>query len=193
MRALISTRQLVLSGMMLLICGFPIVEDLNAQTRCPRAAVICPATTFCSEVMPGKCIPQGKVDCGPYSCNLGEQCGTGNKCVQTNVNRDRGETGLWGAIAIDLETDKIGWSHNFSDPIIANNKALEKCALPGCKVMLGIPPKKCGAIATAVRINGWGAAIRSEEDTAKDAALSNCHKHNPGEECLVRDATCNSE
>lgn len=40
----------------------------------------CPEGTYCSW-MPGRCVPEGSVDCGGYSCRQGAKCGSGDRCI----------------------------------------------------------------------------------------------------------------
>lgn len=61
-----------------------------SQTRCP-SDIICPEGTFCSTVLPGKCVPNDKVDCGSYICDRGERCGGGGVCYPVTQRSEQSE------------------------------------------------------------------------------------------------------
>src|SRR3989338_4410481 len=63
----------------------------------------CPPGMYCSTRSPGQCIPDGRVDCGSYSCNAGDSCGSGNQCTSTIGGGSLGGGGTYtGDTAIDI-------------------------------------------------------------------------------------------
>ena len=95
-----------------------------------------------------------------------------------------------GALAWDRGTGKYGVSWSQATPERADAVALNECSASGCKVLLQIGPKMCGALATTRDGKHAGAARRNDRDTAQLAALANCQKGNAGE-CITRVADCN--
>ncbi|MGH7061917.1 MAG: DUF4189 domain-containing protein [Stellaceae bacterium] len=96
----------------------------------------------------------------------------------------------YGAVAYDVKTGKRGWSWNQSTAQQAAEKALSECGTSGCKVLMKVGPKRCGALATTEDGKGWGAAGRATVDQSRVAALANCAKTKLGE-CAVRVGDCN--
>lgn len=70
-------------GLFVMVWGLSLwlVGVAEAQMPCPPGTE-CPNGTYCSHI-PGWCVPNGRVDCGSYSCNPGDYCGTEeNHCVR---------------------------------------------------------------------------------------------------------------
>ena len=96
----------------------------------------------------------------------------------------------YGAVAYDAKTGKRGWSWNEPTAQKAAEVAVSQCGASGCKVLMKIGPKRCGAFATTEDGKGWGAAGRATVDQSRVAALANCTKAKLGE-CVVRASDCN--
>jgi serine/threonine-protein kinase len=96
----------------------------------------------------------------------------------------------YGAIAYDTKTGRHGASWHQATPERAAEVALSECAATGCKVLIKIGARRCGALATTTDGKGWGAAGRDGSDKARLAALADCQKVKLGE-CVVRVTDCN--
>ncbi|HEY1259938.1 MAG TPA: DUF4189 domain-containing protein [Stellaceae bacterium] len=96
----------------------------------------------------------------------------------------------YGAVAYDVKTGKRGWSWNEATVQRASEVALSQCGTSGCKVLMKVGPKRCGALATTEDGKGWGAAGRATVDQSRVAALANCAKTKLGE-CVIRVSDCN--
>ena len=46
----------------------------------------CSTDTYCSTVQPGQCVPNGRVDCGSYSCDAGASCGENDQCIDAGAS-----------------------------------------------------------------------------------------------------------
>ncbi len=154
----------------------------SAQTSCGTGH--CPAGTYCSQITPGKCIPNGRVDCGVNSCSPGDRCVNGNQCVHAPE--------LLGAIAFGLQSDHFGVSWNYPTQEAANAHAIADCGMSDCQVVIAIPAHRCGALASIDGENGnaWGGAIRESSDSAALASVENCQKRSQFA-CRVRAVRCN--
>lgn len=60
-------------------CGGGGYEQPQPQGTYCRDGGICPPGSYCAS-MPGKCIPEGSVDCGRYVCKQGAKCSSGG-CI----------------------------------------------------------------------------------------------------------------
>ena len=71
----------------------------------------CSTDTYCSTVQPGQCVPNGRVDCGSYSCDAGASCGENDQCIDAGAS----EVGVSDLIANEsLYND--GTNANTPDP-----------------------------------------------------------------------------
>lgn len=95
-----------------------------------------------------------------------------------------------GAIAYDRATGQYGMSWNRPNPKSAIAVAISRCGATGCRVVIRLHPRQCGAIASAGNPKGFGAAARPSLDQARLAAMTNCRKANSGE-CVVKISQCN--
>lgn len=82
----------------------PDTTNNNQTTTGPKCGIgTCALGTYCSAISPGQCIPDGRVDCGSYSCNAGDTCGSGNQCVSTIGGGSLGEGDTYtGDTSIDI-------------------------------------------------------------------------------------------
>ncbi len=55
--------------------------DGDQEEGQPCGSGFCPVETYCSTVSHGQCVPNGRVDCGSYSCAAGASCGEGAQCI----------------------------------------------------------------------------------------------------------------
>lgn len=95
-----------------------------------------------------------------------------------------------GAIAYDAKTGRSGMSWNQPDPKSAIAVAISRCGATGCRVVVRLGPRQCGAIASAGNPKGFGASARPALDPARLAALGDCRKAKAGE-CVVKVSHCN--
>jgi hypothetical protein len=96
----------------------------------------------------------------------------------------------YGAVAYDQDARKQGSAWDEDTQQRANDAALKDCGSNGCKVRFGVPPGKCGGLATPESGNSWGGAVRDKLDAARVAAIKNCQKRAKGE-CKIRENKCN--
>ena len=96
----------------------------------------------------------------------------------------------FGALARDDATGKFGLSWDKATQNQAEEAAMKDCAESSCKIVFRTRARQCGAIATAEKGNGWGAATRGHRDAAALAAMTDCQKHTAGQ-CKVRASGCN--
>ena len=96
----------------------------------------------------------------------------------------------FGAIAYDGKTGHYGGVANRPTKQAAIEGALRRCGTAGCRVVVRVGPKACGAFASTKDHKGVGAAARPSRDAARSAALADCKKDNAGE-CIVRGSFCN--
>jgi hypothetical protein len=96
----------------------------------------------------------------------------------------------FGAIAYDGKTGSYGGVANRPTRKAAIAGAIAKCGTSGCRVVVRVGPKACGAFASTKDHKGVGAAARPSIKEARNAALADCNKRNAGE-CIVRGSFCN--
>ena len=96
----------------------------------------------------------------------------------------------FGALARDDATGKFGLSWDKATQNQAEEAAMKDCAESSCKIVFRTHARQCGAIATAEKGTGWGAATRGHRDAAALAAMTDCQKHTSGQ-CKVRASGCN--
>jgi hypothetical protein len=96
----------------------------------------------------------------------------------------------FGAIAYDGKTGHYGGVANKPTKKAAIAGALARCGTSGCRVIVRVAPKACGAFASTKDHKGVGAAARPSLDQARLAALADCKKADAGE-CVVRGSFCN--
>ena len=96
----------------------------------------------------------------------------------------------FGAIAYDGKTGSYGGVANRPTPKAAIEGALGKCRTSGCRVVVRVGPKACGAFASTKDHKGVGAAARPAREEARSAALKDCEKSKAGQ-CIVRGSFCN--
>jgi hypothetical protein len=121
----------------------------------------CPSGTFCSEIMPGQCIPNGRVDCGSQSCEPGDQC------VNPMTTEQPRGSGSYGAIAMS-PTGRWAIVAKHASEQAARSAALQTCGDSGCDVVMIIPPGMCGSLASP----GGVTLVMGTSATAGEAALS---------------------
>lgn len=97
---------------------------------------------------------------------------------------------LYGAFAYDSSNGKSGFSSKEPTQARAETVALQACAIQTCKVVFGVGPQMCGAIAISNNGRVWGGATRAQSNAAELAALENCQKRG-GNQCKVQGAECN--
>lgn len=96
----------------------------------------------------------------------------------------------YGAVAFDEKTAKYGFGWNEDTQKRADELAMQGCNAETCKIVFRVPPKQCGALATAEKGNAWGGKVDRSRDTAKLTALENCQKRSSGK-CVLRGSDCN--
>lgn len=96
----------------------------------------------------------------------------------------------YGAVAQDRASGKAGWAWNQPTQQRANEAAMSQCGASGCKVLMRVGPRECGAFAATEDGKVWGASARKSMDAARLAALANCQKAKRGE-CVVKTSDCN--
>ncbi|HZU88085.1 MAG TPA: DUF4189 domain-containing protein [Stellaceae bacterium] len=96
----------------------------------------------------------------------------------------------FGAIAYDGKTGCWSMSLNKPTPQAALTSALRECGASGCRVVIRLRPRVCGAVASSGKPRGFGASARSSLEEARRAALADCNKANAGE-CVVKASSCN--
>jgi hypothetical protein len=96
----------------------------------------------------------------------------------------------FGAIAYDGKTGHYGGVANRPTKKAAIEGALARCGTSGCRVVVRVAAKACGAFASTQDHKGVGAAARPSIEEARNAAVADCKKANAGE-CIVRGAFCN--
>jgi hypothetical protein len=94
-----------------------------------------------------------------------------------------------GAIAYDGRTGRWGMSLNKPTPDAARAAALRDCGA-GCRVVIRLRPRICGAVASSGKPKGFGASARPSLEEARRAALTDCKRANAGE-CVVKASSCN--
>ncbi|HJU18065.1 MAG TPA: DUF4189 domain-containing protein [Stellaceae bacterium] len=95
-----------------------------------------------------------------------------------------------GAIAYDAKTGRYGMSWDQPTPKRAEADAISQCGATGCRIVIRLRARQCGAFASTENNKGVGAAARPSLDQARLAALSICNKRKAGE-CVVRLSHCN--
>ena len=97
----------------------------------------------------------------------------------------------YGAIAFDEKSAKYGFGWNEDTQKRADETALQGCNSEGCKVVVRVPPRRCGALATGEnKGTAWAAGAEAARDAAKLRALEGCQKRTSGK-CVVRGSDCN--
>lgn len=96
----------------------------------------------------------------------------------------------FGAIAYDKATGRAGLSARHHSLYGAERQALHECRARGCRVVVRIAPKQCGAFATTMNKKHAGAAARRSLDETKLAAIKACERAKAGK-CVVRLSACN--
>ncbi len=96
----------------------------------------------------------------------------------------------FGAVAYDGKTGRWGMSLNKPAPQAALASALHDCGASGCRVVIRLRPRMCGAVASSGTPKGFGASARPSLDQARSAALADCKKANAGE-CVMKASACN--
>jgi hypothetical protein len=96
----------------------------------------------------------------------------------------------FGAIAFDHQSCRFGRSWHFESPRRAAEVAERECASPGCKVVLEVGTRLCGALATTGNCHGAGWAARESREAARLAAIAQCERRNAGV-CEVKVVDCN--
>lgn len=82
--------------------------------------ITCPVGSRCS-VMPGRCVPNGTVDCGAYYCQPGNKCGSAGGCIsEATVDCGRGQY---------CSTDSICWTARGNWPGVVKRGDVS-CASP---------------------------------------------------------------
>ena len=96
----------------------------------------------------------------------------------------------YGAVAVDEKTSKYvsGWNEDTQKR--AEEAAMQACNSEGCKIAFRVPPRRCGALATAEKGNAWGGHVDGTRDKAKLGAIENCQKRTAGK-CVLRGSECN--
>jgi hypothetical protein len=98
----------------------------------------------------------------------------------------------FGAIAYDQASGRYGFSWNEATQQRATDLAMKDCASPKC-ASYPVPPRQCGALATADNMkesNAWGLSVRPNKPEAETQAIADCKKHTSGE-CKTRGSECN--
>ena len=96
----------------------------------------------------------------------------------------------YAAVAFDSQTAKYGFAWNEDTQQHADEAAVQACNSTSCKVVFAVPPRRCGALATAEKGNAWGGSVTASRDNAQLRALENCQKRTSGK-CVLRGSECN--
>jgi len=96
----------------------------------------------------------------------------------------------FGAIALDQHNCAFGRSWHLDNPERARSVALSECGHPGCRVVLEVGPRLCGAVAITPDCHGAGWAARPTREAAQLAAMEQCQHYNAGQ-CSPRIVDCN--
>jgi hypothetical protein len=103
---------------------------------------------------------------------------------------EHAQLGSYGAVAYDDRSGRQGVSWDQPTEERAALSALSQCGTSACKVVMRVPAKRCGALATTADGKGWGVAGRATMDQSRIAALANCAKTKLGD-CVLRVSDCN--
>src|SRR5205823_2856882 len=96
----------------------------------------------------------------------------------------------FGAVALNEHSAKTSFSLNYNTVEEAQEAALRHC--DGCKIVFGIGPAQCVAVATGLwNSTAWASSARPTLDEAKLGAMSGCQKRT-AQQCALKIAGCNA-
>ena len=96
----------------------------------------------------------------------------------------------FGAVALEEGTGKYGVAWNQSNQKQADDTATKDCNATGCKIVMRLKSKQCGAIAITEDGKTWGGADRKTRAAAELAAIQSCQKRTKVQ-CTIKSAECN--
>lgn len=96
---------------------------------------------------------------------------------------------VYGAIAYNSDSNRYGWSKNYSSQDQANDRALEECGRR-CRVVMRFWGEYCGALARSPN-GAWGTASGPTEEEARRIALRTCREYK-GTSCSIQISACNT-
>ncbi|MCP1226673.1 DUF4189 domain-containing protein [Sebaldella sp. S0638] len=129
------------------------------------------------------------------TCPNGTWVTYGQYCTVPNVEV---EIKYYGAIAVNIETEKWSSAYNYPSSSSAKKKVLSTCG-ENCKVNI-VSAGRCGAVAYSEStktlefdsaIGGFaGAGYNTREERAKEKALKKCSKKSG--DCKILTSVCNA-
>jgi hypothetical protein len=112
-------------------------------------------------------------------------------CLFAGLSVSATQAQVYGAIAYDRSTDRVGWSTGYSSKREAGTRALQECAKDNsahCELMVVFAGYKCGTYAIGARDDAYGAGPSRAE--AERNAVAECNKK--GDKCRARVTACNA-
>jgi hypothetical protein len=92
----------------------------------------------------------------------------------------------WGAIAVSLDTGRVGYTKGYNSAIEAERAAIGLCNARDCRAVVNFT-KGCGAVAQAPNAS-WAPGVGRDSAGAQKMALISCSRHGPG--CRVVGVSC---
>lgn len=92
----------------------------------------------------------------------------------------------WGAIAVSLNTGRVGYTQGFNSAIEAERGAIGLCNARDCRAVVHFT-KGCGAVAQAPD-STWFPSVARDAASAQKLALISCSRYGPG--CRVVGVSC---
>jgi hypothetical protein len=92
----------------------------------------------------------------------------------------------WGAIAVSLDTGRVGYTKGYNSAIEAERAAIGLCNARDCRAVVNFT-KGCGAVAQAPSAS-WAPGVGRDSAGAQKMALISCSRHGPG--CRVVGVSC---
>ncbi|WP_245233939.1 DUF4189 domain-containing protein [Mycobacterium sp. PS03-16] len=92
----------------------------------------------------------------------------------------------WGAIAVSVNTGKVGYSQGFNSALEAERAAIGLCSARDCRAVVNFT-KGCGAVGQAPNAS-WATGVGRDSAGAQRAALISCSRYGPG--CRVVGVAC---
>ena len=132
----------------------------------PASAVCVPSYT-CSMYREGQCVEHTTTTCVPVP-----------------------DPAIYGAIAYGPNSDRFGYSYNFTNRRGAESRARNECGENDCVVAAWFY-NRCGALATSSR-GEWGGAQDVNQARAKAGALKICADQGGGD-CQIRVSLCSPQ
>ncbi|MCK0172743.1 MULTISPECIES: DUF4189 domain-containing protein [Mycobacteriaceae] len=92
----------------------------------------------------------------------------------------------WGAIAVSVNTGKVGYAKGFNSALEAERAAIGLCNARDCRTVVNFT-KSCGVVAQAPNA-AWASGVDRDIAGAQRMALMSCSRHGPG--CRVVGGAC---